>query len=215
MKGENTPRTTRRPRSPEPAVAEQPASPRRGRPPKFGRPSQVVALTLPEDVLDKLRDVHADPGWAIVQLVERALETDSPANRKPEPAPPVELAHLPGRRALILTQPEVFSGLPGISTIPLADGRAFLAFDTPSSISDLEVSIIDRLDDTPTGPARAVLEQVRDIVRGWRRHSALQFKSKSIIVVEGGLESSPRPLAPLHSRPSLRSRARTTVPRPR
>ena len=45
----------------------------RGRPPKFGRPSQVVALTLPQDVLHALRTVHRDLGWAIVRLVESSL----------------------------------------------------------------------------------------------------------------------------------------------
>ena len=49
---------------------------RRGRPSKFGRPSQVVALTLPEDVLRGLRKVHSDVGWAIVSLLEK-----SPARR--------------------------------------------------------------------------------------------------------------------------------------
>jgi hypothetical protein len=34
---------------------------------------QVVALTLPEEVLDALRTVRRDPGWAIVRLVEPIL----------------------------------------------------------------------------------------------------------------------------------------------
>jgi hypothetical protein len=52
--------------------ARAPMSPsKRGRPQKFGRPSQVVALTLPEDVLRGLRKIHHDLGWAIVALFEK------------------------------------------------------------------------------------------------------------------------------------------------
>jgi hypothetical protein len=43
----------------------------RGRPSKFGRPSRVVALTLPEDAIDRLRRVHRDLGWAILKLLDR------------------------------------------------------------------------------------------------------------------------------------------------
>ena len=35
-----------------------PARNRRGRPPKYGRPAQLVTLTLPNDVLDWLKTLH-------------------------------------------------------------------------------------------------------------------------------------------------------------
>jgi hypothetical protein len=76
------------------------ASGRRGRPSKFGRPSQVVALTLPQEVLAALRSIHRDPAWAIVQLVERLLAQGGPSRRQPAPAPVVELVHLPRSRAM-------------------------------------------------------------------------------------------------------------------
>ena len=40
-------------------------APRRGRPPKFGRPAQLVTLTLPEDVISWLSTIDPDLGWAI------------------------------------------------------------------------------------------------------------------------------------------------------
>ncbi len=46
---------------------------KRGRPPKFGRPSEVVALTLPEEVVSGLRRLHPDLAWAVVTLVEDKL----------------------------------------------------------------------------------------------------------------------------------------------
>lgn len=167
------------------AEAGAPRPARQGRPQKFGRPAQVVALTLPDEVLDALRTLHRDPGWAIVQLVDRILSNDAHRRQPTSPAALAELVHLPGRHALILVQPQVFRRLRGVSTIPLADGRAFLAFDHPGALADLEVSILDRLEVAPARSAeRTQLMQVRDIVRGWRRDFRLAFRTKSIIVVE-------------------------------
>ena len=44
---------------------------KRGRPPKFGCRAQVVALTLPRDVVDGLRRIDGDLGWAVVRLYKR------------------------------------------------------------------------------------------------------------------------------------------------
>ncbi|HSF05359.1 MAG TPA: hypothetical protein VLG10_06160 [Methylomirabilota bacterium] len=173
---------------------------RRGRPPKFGRPSQVVALTLPEEVLEALRTLHQDPGWAIVQLVEPILGEGGHRRRATGPAPLIELVHLPGRRALIVVQPEVFARLRGVSMIPLADGRAFLAFDHAGGLADLEVAVLDQLETAPPKSAeRARLMQVRDILRAWRHDSGLVFRTKSIIVVEGVVGVERRPLAALQA----------------
>lgn len=184
--------------------------PRRGRPHKFGRPSQVVALTLPDDVLDALRRMHPDPGWAIVQLVEPLTQSGrQPVKRAPVVA---ELAHLPGRRALIVVQPQLFSRLTGVSTIPLSDGRAFLAFDQAGGIADLEVAVLDRIEELgASSEERKHLLAVRDIVRNWRRDPCLVFHTKSIIVVEGGAGAERRPLARLET-PAAR---RTGSPRPK
>jgi hypothetical protein len=158
----------------------------RGRPPKFGRPSQVVALTLPEDVLDLLRTFHRDPGWAIVQLVESTVGGGAGRRASREPTALAELVYLPGRRGLIVVQPQAFKGLRGVSTIPLADGRAFLAFDQAGGLADLEVAILDALEVAPADSGdHAQLTQIRQIVRAWRRDQRLAFRTKTIIVVEG------------------------------
>lgn len=196
-RGEKTTAKTPASRAPEAATRQ---AARRGRPPKFGRPSQLVALTLPEEVLDALGTLHRDPGWAIVQLVEPILR-DSPNRRPPRPpAALVELVHLPGRRSLIVVQPQAFTPLRGVSTIPLADGRAFLAFDHAGGIADLEVAILDQLEVTPArSPERKRLMRVRDIVRAWRHHPGLVFRTRSIIVVEGVGAVARRPLATLET----------------
>jgi hypothetical protein len=77
-----------------------PARSRRGRPPKYGRPAQLVTLTLPNDVLTWLKTLHPDPAWAIVRLHEQA-------NRRRRPIELAELVRLPEGRALILVNAEL------------------------------------------------------------------------------------------------------------
>ena len=172
----------------------------RGRPPKFGRPSQVIALTLPNDVIDALRSVHRDLGWAVVRLVESMLAGRVAARPAPPAAVPLaELVHLPGKRALIVVQPQVFKRLHGISTIPLADGRAFLALDHGNGFADLELAILDMLEASRgSSRLRGQLTELRDVIRAWRRDRGLAFRAKSIIVVETGARVERRPLGALH-----------------
>jgi hypothetical protein len=95
-----------------------------------------------------------------------------------------ELVHLRGDRGLIVVQSNVFGRLPGISTIPLANGRAFLAFDQPAGLADLEVAILDKLELSLRSRAeRAQLTESLNTVRRWRRDRRLVFQTKSIIVV--------------------------------
>jgi hypothetical protein len=172
---------------------------RRGRPPKFGRPSQLVALTLPQDVLHRLRTVHQDPAWAIVQLVESMFRTHGAPRPSKVPTAIAELVHLPGKRGLIVVQPKVLARLRGVSTIPLADGRAFLAFDSAAGLADLEVALLDRLEATATSSAdHARLRQVLEAVRGWRRDRNLVFRTKSIIVMESAARAEQGSLGRLH-----------------
>lgn len=150
---------------------------KRGRPLKFGRPAQLVTLTLPDDVVTWLGSIHADLGWAVVKLHERSLKTTGS-----RPHTLAELVQLPGRRALILVKPESFANLKGISTIPLADGRGFLALDPGKGVADLELAVIDRLDmqGLPAGE-RADLQFLRQQLRQWREEGT-EFESRSIIV---------------------------------
>jgi hypothetical protein len=157
---------------------EKSSAPRRGRPPKFGRPAQLVTLTLPVDVVEGLKRLDPDPAWAVVKLFERA-------ERKAGPLPKLaDLAHLPGRRALILVRPEAFHALPGVSIIPLADGRGFLALEPGRGLADLEVSVMDRLEmPSLSAHERDALSELRQRLRTWRQQG-LRFESRSILVAE-------------------------------
>jgi hypothetical protein len=159
------------------------AAKRRGRPSKFGRPSRVVALTLPEDAIDRLRRVHRDLGWAIVKLLDHEPH---PASTDGEDAQPdVELVTVADRRSLIVVNREVIRNLPGVNIIPLSGNRAFLALDIDRGLSDLELTVSDRLGDpTIERRERRALVALRAQLTTWRRDHDLQFHTRAIIVVE-------------------------------
>src|SRR5471030_2135811 len=146
---------------------------KRGRPTKFGRPSRVVALTLPDEVVRGLRKVHSDLGWAIVRLFEKApVRTQVPTDHQPD----AELVTIADRRSLIVVNRAVFKSLPGINIIPLHGNRAFLALDLGRGMTDLELAVIDRLDDAAVaGRERTALSKLRSQLRIWRHDRTLRF----------------------------------------
>jgi hypothetical protein len=155
---------------------------RRGRPSKFGRPSQVVALTLPDDVVRGLRKVHPDVGWAIVTLLEKS---PAGAATRPEEQADAELVTIADRRSLIVVNRETFKSLPGVSVVPLHGNRAFLALEAGSGMSGLELAVIDRLDAPSVDRGeRKALQALRAQLRAWRHDRTLRFHTRSIIVVE-------------------------------
>ena len=171
------------------------ATRRRGRPLKFGRPGNSVTLTLPADVLDWLHTLNEDPAWAIVGLFERRGAVPHKARLTSAVA---ELVQLPGRRALILVRPDLLRFVPGVSVVPLSDGRAFIALEAGGGVADLELAVIDRLDSPGVSSLeRAHLMEFRQIIRDWRKQG-LKFQPRSILVVERQSVAQPaRPLSKL------------------
>ena len=156
---------------------------RRGRPSKFGRPSQVVALTLPDDVVRGLRKIDPDVGWAIVALFKKSPA--GAASSEEAHQPDVELVTIADRRSLIVVNRAVFRHLRGVNIVPLHGDRAFLALDAGRGMTDLELAVIDSLEDPAIEPdERKALRQMRTQLRAWRRDRTLRFHSRSIIVVE-------------------------------
>lgn len=170
------------------------SAPRRGRPLKFGRPAKLVTLTLPDDVIKWLSGHDRDLAWAVVKLYEHSLKTSR--SRQPKLA---DLVKLPGQKALILVKPEPFQQLQGVSIIPLADGRGFLALDSGRGVADLELAVIDRMESPSASAAeREALASFRTTLRKWRL-DGVQFESRSIVVAtrHAPATSRPRQLAPL------------------
>lgn len=160
---------------------------RRGRPQKFGRAAQLISLTLPADVVEWLTSMDDDIGWAIVKLHERAT--------KPRGADPAvaQLVRFPGDRALILVRATLFRDMPGVSLIPLADGRAFLALEPGKGVADLELLVLDRIDDKKIDAGeRAALNTLRQLLKQWRQEG-IRFESRSIVVAQRGGPRKGRP----------------------
>ncbi len=143
----------------------------------------VVALTLPQDVIDQLHRVHQDLGWAIVKLLDKAPPSATP--RGEDTQPDVELVAVAERRSLIVVNREVIRNLPGVNIIPLGGNRAFLALDIDRGMSDLELAVSDRLGDSAIDRReRRALAGLRAHLTTWRRDHGLQFHTRAIIVVE-------------------------------
>lgn len=153
------------------------AESKRGRPLKFGRKAQLVTITLPDDVVTWLGSLDPDLGWALVRLHERSTKAT-----KAREVAVAGLVQLPGKRALILVRPEFFTNLKGVSVIPLADGRAFLALEGDRGVADLELAVIDRLETAGVRTAeREALLQFRMCLKEWRQEG-MKFESRSIIL---------------------------------
>lgn len=155
----------------------------------------MVTFTLPDDVLEWLQTIHADPAWAVVKLHDRA------SRREQRKTALAELVQLPHRRALILVNNEAIKQIPGVSMIPLADGRAFLALESGRGVADLEIAVIDRLESTRLPPGeREGLTALRDRLREWRM-AGVRFEARSIIVaLKGPGPDAPRALTEIKSR---------------
>jgi hypothetical protein len=156
---------------------------KRGRPQKFGREALLISLTLPRDVINWLGSLDDDLGWAIVKIYERATKTRS------KDTSVAQLVRFPGNRALIQVRADLFHDMPGVSLIPLNDGRAFLALEAGKGVADLELIVIDRIDDQRVGIGeREALTALRTRLKEWRQEG-LRFESRSIIIAHG---ASPR-----------------------
>ena len=153
---------------------------RRGRPSKFGRPSQSVTITLPDDVVEALRAVDPDLSRAIVRVAEAGGAAMTPR-------PDVELTHY-GRSAVIVLKPtRAVDRLPGVALVPLPDRRALISLDKDKGIAEFEVLVRDALDGDMASPAdRATLQQLGDILRSARRSRRVRLSQRSIIVLESG-----------------------------
>ena len=158
----------------------------RGRPLKYGRPAQLVAITLPEDTIDELRRIDADIGRAIVILVNAVAGSHELATSRPI----VTYEKVGRRRSLIVVDRDAVKGVPGCELIPISDDRAFLALADGTRLADLELAILDRLSDHDvTGRQREGLEALRHALMDCRRAEDVEVEPRSIFVVE----KSPRP----------------------
>jgi hypothetical protein len=142
----------------------------------------VVALTLPENVIDGLKKLDPDLARAIVTLFEKRAGS---AKLRIAARPDVELVGIPNRQFLIVLNRVVLKRFAGINVIPLSGDRAFLALAAGHGISDLELAVIDRLEEGGlAAKEREALTHLRAQLRNWRRDPTLVFEQRAIIIVK-------------------------------
>lgn len=152
---------------------------RRGRPQKFGRPSRAVTLTLPDDVIAALNGVDDDLSRAVVRLSQPLL-TDVVAR------PPAELSKY-GDSAVIVIKPlPALNRMPGVSLVPLPDGRALISLDESMSVHEFELMLGDAIDDgAGLEPwERSVMASILEILKSARHNSEITVHQRSIIVLQ-------------------------------
>ena len=149
-----------------------------GRPQKYGRPSHAVTVSLPEDVLARLRSVDADLGRAIVALVERDTKPRAAISAS------AELTSYGNHAVIVVDQANVLKRLPGVQLVPTGNGRALISLDQPNSISKLELNVRDAIDSDITMKERKTLEAIADILRHARSSPGITLQERSIIVLE-------------------------------
>lgn len=150
-----------------------------GRPRKYGRPSQAVTITLPEDVIARLTAIDADLGRAIVGLAEQRTARRPPAIR------PAELASYGNHAVIVVLPVKALKRLPGVQLVPIGNGRALISLDDQRSIPQLELQLRDAIDQTGVnGAERKTLEAIAEILREARQSGRVTVRERTIIVLE-------------------------------
>ena len=152
---------------------------RRGRPRKFGRPSRAVTLTLPDDVIAALSGVDDDLSRAIVQLVQPLL-------RDVVTRPPAELSKYSDSAVIVIKRLPTLNRMPGVSLVPLPDGRALISLDETMSVHEFELKLDDAVDGaTDLEPReRSAMSSIRDILKSARQSKAITVHQRNIIVLQ-------------------------------
>jgi hypothetical protein len=154
---------------------------KRGRPAKFDRPSRLVAMTLPEDVISVLRARHVDLAKAVVELVDESIDKAA----QPGAAETVGLVPVAPRRFLITVDTSTVQHLPGCELVPFGFDTAFLALEHGRGLADLTLAVEDRLEERKIDEReRSALASIRAALREWRRDPNFSDQARSIVVLE-------------------------------
>lgn len=164
-----------------------------GRPRKFDRPSKVVALTLPEDVIAALGRLDDDLARAVVRL-SQSLVTEQ---RDQSTA---ELSQHHDGAVIVVRRSKALERIGGVTLVPLPDGRALISLEGSMSITEFELNLLYALDaENAVAPAdRTLLSSIAEILRHARQTKGISLQERSIIVlkVNSRRAATSRPPAP-------------------
>jgi len=149
---------------------------KRGRPPKFGRPARAVTVTLPLEVIDKLRAIHTDLSRAIVDLVERQWCEEDPHQVRTREI-------LPGQHLILVPYLETLTRVAGIRLFPVSTGQYLVVIPARGRAHDLELSLRDMLEagTVPAHEKSAVEDLIRLLAR-YRRQLSIAEESFLIVL---------------------------------
>jgi hypothetical protein len=147
---------------------------KRGRPPKFGRPAKTVTVTLPLDVIDKLRAIHPDLARAIVELVQHRWAEDSPDR--------VRLREVsPGQYLIVVPYLETLARIDGVRLLPVSAGQ-YLIVVARGRTHHLELNLRDMLEIGTVPPHEEAA--VRDLIQLLARYRRqLSITEESFLIV--------------------------------
>jgi hypothetical protein len=153
--------------------------PRRGRPQKFGRPSRAVTVTLPEDVIAALGRIDADLGRAVVQLAQPLVHDVSPR-------PAAELTNFRDSAVIVTKRLRALERIPGVSLVPLPDGRGLISLEETMSVYEFELKLRDVIESgSQVDPQeRDALAAIGEILKAARTNKRIELHQRSIIVLQ-------------------------------
>jgi hypothetical protein len=149
---------------------------RAGRPPKFDEPCRVVTVTLPERTLEDLSYIDRDRARAIVKATSLARH-HPPGEALPQPPRDVDLMRVAPESAVIaLSSARSLEGIPGLTLVEFMPSRFLIIVGADTSLSDVEIAILDRQEALPPEAAREreMLHQLLDHLRTGRRSNRLR-----------------------------------------
>jgi hypothetical protein len=135
-------------------------------------------LTLPEDVIAALTAVDDDLSRAVVRLTQ-------PLVGDIVPKPAAELTKYGDSAVIVITPVEALKRIPGVSLVPLPDGRALISLEGHLAPPDFELKVRDVLDESDDIDSRdrSVLTSVVEILKSARRTRGVNVHQRSIIVL--------------------------------
>lgn len=138
-----------------------------------------MTVTLPEDVLARLRSLDADLGRAIVRVTEKQSAAGKASRRAAE-------VTRYGRHAVIVVTPlRALKRLPGIELVPIGDGRALISLAPGRSVSEFELGVRDAAASPGIPDAeRDALRDIAAILKSTRARGGARVRERTIIVLE-------------------------------
>ncbi|HEX2521616.1 MAG TPA: hypothetical protein VHP35_05765, partial [Terriglobia bacterium] len=134
-----------------------------GRPPNFAGPRHPITVTLPEDTLARLASVDSDRARAIVKVTAVAMSADP--NRQKQ----VELQEVsPGLAIIIVGPSRLLRRIEWLRLVQVAPMRFLLSIPVGTSVSALELAILELLDEESSDHEHSLLIELRDLIRSRR-----------------------------------------------